>query len=70
MTPYGDLLVAARAWRDDDPDEATRAELDGSWPPSRRVTARPAPTSRTVSRECSSSGPPGCEGRSAPAPTG
>jgi len=24
----GELLAAARAWRDDDPDTATRAELD------------------------------------------
>ncbi|GAA1898843.1 phospho-sugar mutase [Lapillicoccus jejuensis] len=28
MTPYGDLVAAARAWRDDDPDPVTRAELD------------------------------------------
>lgn len=26
--PTGELLAAARAWRDDDPDTATRAELD------------------------------------------
>ena len=67
-----DLLAAARAWRDDDPDRddrgASSTRLIGrargrlgpgrgtSWP-----TASPA---------CSSSAPPGCVALSAPVPTG
>ena len=68
MAAGADLVAAARAWRDEDPDPATRAEVDrllggdGRGPDVAALADASAPG-------CSSA-PPGCGARWGRVPTG
>ena len=64
-----ELVDAAQAWIDDDPDHETRVELgDVLAPRQGRRRRPPSPTSPTGSPACSSSAPPACAAPSAPGP--
>ena len=65
-----DLFARAEAWLADDPDPATREELEVAIAAARGGDAGRWTISPTVSPGCSSSGPPGCAASLAPARTG
>ena len=71
MSPDVDVLLErARAWLAEDPDAQTRAELEQVIADVEAGDAEPPPTWPTGSAAPSSSAPPACAARWAPAPTG
>ena len=67
--PLDAAMRPARAWMAQDPDPATRAELQALVDARERTTPRPSPSSTTASTPGSSSAPPGLRGELGAGPT-